>query len=424
MTVSHPVCLFLLVVAVVCIEPIACRRTGDGEGERRTFKHEDRLTGERRRCLKCPPGTYLQKPCAKSRDDTVCAPCPQGSFTSEWNHLESCIACKQCGDNSLGFEGVMDACTANGDAVCACKDGYFWHDHRCQPHKSCPPGRGVVVLGSSTHNTVCEKCPAGTFSDVESSSQPCNNQTNCAVLGLDTLEPGSRYQDNICSQPVVKTTTLAMTTREGPGKSTKKGTLKPLIQKLGTTRHSKTHVPTAKPTSEHHHPPHHHAGPVVHHHPDFKEDFLQDERDEYFDPEVELEMEMEEMEMEMEESYRQHGARKSDHEYERVPAHGVKETHFNVEELAEESTHTTDNGSGLAAGILGAGCLFLLVLIAVLYQRKKRVEEQQKLKKLQEQPPKWQKLDQPHASEENLALLKKNRGKESPASPESATSTC
>ena len=47
--------------------------------------------------------------------------------------------------------------------------------------KKCPPGEGVVTVGTATANTVCGACPAGKFSGVSSATEACKDQKSCGV---------------------------------------------------------------------------------------------------------------------------------------------------------------------------------------------------------------------------------------------------
>ncbi|XP_077998107.1 uncharacterized protein LOC144451183 [Glandiceps talaboti] len=376
---------------------------GANSNDRRTFKYEDPATGQRRKCAKCPPGTFVEEPCINSEEDTTCKPCPEGHFSLAWNHYRQCAPCRQCAASL-----VTTPCSAMEDTVCSCGEGLFWHDHTCKPHKSCPTGRGVVMRGTATYNTLCERCPDGTYSDVDSPTQPCLNFTNCLLLGRDIIKEGDRYKDNICSDVVARTTTQIVTT--------KKTTVSPTTKKQATTRAHITQRPTTNtvtltPKLPKEHPLIPHKSPP--HHPDFNDEGFGVEKEDYFE-----EIENMELELEMELGRPDNGGKElnKNHRLRNQPSskdHNIHEAGYDVQELNTSEHHDTSNGSGLAAGILGAGCLFLLVLIAVLYQRKKRLEEKQKLKELKQQPPEWQKLKQQGVSEENLTLL--NKGKHQPS---------
>ncbi|KAG7215521.1 hypothetical protein INR49_014688 [Caranx melampygus] len=114
-----------------------------------TFEQTDPLTGAKLECDRCPPGTYLRSRCtATQRSD--CAPCPQGSFTELWNHIEKCLRCGVCG-------------TVNEDTVChICPNGTFSDVEsaqlNCTEHRSCPAGQQLLLRGSIWHDSMCVSC--------------------------------------------------------------------------------------------------------------------------------------------------------------------------------------------------------------------------------------------------------------------------
>lgn len=52
--------------------------------------------------------------------------------------------------------------------------------------------------GTPVSDTVCEPCPPGYFSAVNSVSDPCQPHTNCSDLGLKTLRWGTTTSDSVC----------------------------------------------------------------------------------------------------------------------------------------------------------------------------------------------------------------------------------
>ncbi|KAM9488208.1 tumor necrosis factor receptor superfamily member 6B-like [Clarias gariepinus] len=156
-----------------------------------TLEYEDRATGDTLHCGLCPPGTYMSTPCTHTLN-TVCQPCPQGHFTQFWNFLPTCLHCSICDRNRV----VKDECSATHNRVCECKEGYYWQDDFCVPHKECPPGQGAKIIGNSQRDTQCKTCPSGTFSAETSSSALCINHTDCGMLHV--LFPGMTWHDTVC----------------------------------------------------------------------------------------------------------------------------------------------------------------------------------------------------------------------------------
>ncbi|MFT7811749.1 tumor necrosis factor receptor superfamily member 6B-like [Arapaima gigas] len=159
-----------------------------------TYKHSDPTTGRMLTCDRCPPGSYRRKHC-NGNGHTLCAPCPQGYFTEYWNYLGRCLYCNAvCGENQV----VTEECSPVRNRRCECKDGYYLYFDLCRRHTVCSSGYGVKVKGNASQNTVCEKCPRGTYAG-GSSQAKCTNHTDCASLGLLLVLRGSQWHDNLCA---------------------------------------------------------------------------------------------------------------------------------------------------------------------------------------------------------------------------------
>ena len=66
-----------------------------------------------RQCRQCKPGYYASRLCTESHD-TVCKPCPRGTFMPEQNKLKICHPCTTCDADHF----VSKACTLRSDTVC------------------------------------------------------------------------------------------------------------------------------------------------------------------------------------------------------------------------------------------------------------------------------------------------------------------
>ena len=74
-----------------------------------------------KQCTVCPPGTFVDRQCTKKRD-AVCLPCPQGTYSNEYNLFPFCKICKHC----RRFEDITQICNATQNNICGeCRLGEF-----------------------------------------------------------------------------------------------------------------------------------------------------------------------------------------------------------------------------------------------------------------------------------------------------------
>ncbi|XP_066538510.1 tumor necrosis factor receptor superfamily member 11B-like isoform X2 [Hoplias malabaricus] len=158
------------------------------------YEHHDPITSETLLCDQCPPGTAVERHCTSS-EPTVCAACPERRFAEQWHWGDSCQHCTSvCKERQL----VRRECNSTHDRICECVAGYHLVVEFCVPHTACPTGSGVSMLGTPDSDTVCEKCPQGYFSSVDSPTEPCQPHRDCSQLGLKTLRSGTASQDAMC----------------------------------------------------------------------------------------------------------------------------------------------------------------------------------------------------------------------------------
>ncbi|XP_043849798.1 tumor necrosis factor receptor superfamily member 14-like [Dromiciops gliroides] len=152
-------------------------------------------------CPTCPPGFRVHEPCRTVRGIT-CVPCEPGTYTAQQSVLKKCLQCKVC-DPALGFL-TRKECSSTSNTVCSCSPGYFCASMKdddcemCIAHRDCSLGQYVKSRGTQRKNTICERCPAGTFSP----SRPlhyCLSWTNCRAQGLSEEKPGTDTTDALCS---------------------------------------------------------------------------------------------------------------------------------------------------------------------------------------------------------------------------------
>ncbi|KAM6296343.1 tumor necrosis factor receptor superfamily member 8-like [Aegotheles albertisi] len=152
-------------------------------------------------CYQCPSGYVKKKACPRDPDKD-CMRCGPEQYVNEASGKPQCYACVSCAGESDLVEKAP--CSFNSGRVCECRPGLFCQTSvqntctRCQQHTVCKPGFGVKVRGTSTTDVTCEKCPDGTFSDQNSSTDICKPHTNCAELNKVVLSKGNATHDQVC----------------------------------------------------------------------------------------------------------------------------------------------------------------------------------------------------------------------------------
>ncbi|XP_050774339.1 tumor necrosis factor receptor superfamily member 6B isoform X2 [Gopherus flavomarginatus] len=160
-----------------------------------TYPWRDPVTNNKVVCHQCPPGTFVAQHCTRDKP-TVCAPCPDLHYTQYWNYLEKCRYCNViCGE----LQVELHQCNSTHNRVCQCRHGYYSESEFCIEHAKCPPGFGVVKLGTPHQNTKCEKCPQGFFSSSSSSTEPCKVHQSCSQQGKETNVVGNQFHDTLCT---------------------------------------------------------------------------------------------------------------------------------------------------------------------------------------------------------------------------------
>lgn len=158
------------------------------------YQYRDPVTSDLLLCDQCPPGTAVKHHCTADTP-TECQACPEKHFAENWHWEDTCQYCTSvCKEQQL----VKQHCNSTHDQVCECARGFHLVVEFCIAHRTCPPGHGVTALGTPVSDTVCERCPAGHFSSVSSSTEPCQPHKNCSNLGLKTLRWGTSTSDSLC----------------------------------------------------------------------------------------------------------------------------------------------------------------------------------------------------------------------------------
>jgi len=182
----------------------------------------------------CPAGYATSTPCNATAEASPCEPCEAGVAFNDAAGVDTvCRPCRVCPANSR----VISVCDAVSDTQCQClRDFYQEVRHvkendaagsvdkidgtvanvtqqanstgssdaalvtvtECVACELCAHGWGAARACSPTQNTVCRKCPSGTFSSVLSSTLACSV---CSVCRDDqvTLNECTPIQDTVCA---------------------------------------------------------------------------------------------------------------------------------------------------------------------------------------------------------------------------------
>ncbi|KAL0993267.1 hypothetical protein UPYG_G00105400 [Umbra pygmaea] len=162
-------------------------------------------------CDECPPGEGVVTKCGATQ--TVCSQCLDSETYSEnYSHLETCSACTMC----TGLMRMQRPCTDSNDAICVCNYNYYLGEvsGRCEHCTMCPVGQGVLEHCNHDHDTVCEECIDDTYSDRESSLDPC---LPCTICDDGEIEENActTVSDTHCYNPLLPNYT-STTTRLDP----------------------------------------------------------------------------------------------------------------------------------------------------------------------------------------------------------------
>ncbi|XP_053432962.1 tumor necrosis factor receptor superfamily member 14 isoform X2 [Nycticebus coucang] len=159
-------------------------------------------------CPKCSPGYHVREACGELTG-TVCVPCPPRTYTAHYNGLSECLPCRVC-DPAMGLVTRLN-CTRKGNTLCGCSQGHFCEDGdhcaACRPHTLCHPGQRVQERGTERQDTVCQDCPAGTFSP-SGNLEECQPWTECSGWFMTEKEPGTSSSDATCSSAIKPIVTI------------------------------------------------------------------------------------------------------------------------------------------------------------------------------------------------------------------------
>uniref|UniRef100_A0A8C5MK29 TNF receptor superfamily member 11b n=1 Tax=Leptobrachium leishanense TaxID=445787 RepID=A0A8C5MK29_9ANUR len=166
------------------------------------YSHYDPITTQHLFCDQCPSGTYVHDDCTLDRE-TQCRPCPRNHYSDTWNPTYECQFCNAvCKE----LQYVKQECNSTHNKVCECVEGHYLYFEFCVAHTKCPPGYGTAQAGTPETDSVCKKCPKGTFSDVTSAYAVCQPHTDCEKQGLRTKTTGDYENDAVCEENAQEST--------------------------------------------------------------------------------------------------------------------------------------------------------------------------------------------------------------------------
>ncbi|XP_057686531.1 tumor necrosis factor receptor superfamily member 5 [Corythoichthys intestinalis] len=149
-------------------------------------------------CQMCRPGTSMSHlgTCAVPH----CLPCDEGEYQDTYTTEALCKLQPYC-DPNKNFQ-VAKQMSKTEKNTCMCELGFHCSSDECLTcvrHKPCNHGWGVLFKGNQTHDTVCHKCPEGSFSNVTSWNSSCLAWTRCKS-GYVIERKGSDQSDVVCEK--------------------------------------------------------------------------------------------------------------------------------------------------------------------------------------------------------------------------------
>ncbi|KAM4624480.1 nerve growth factor receptor b [Polymixia lowei] len=192
-------CLEPRVPAAPCWRSVAARPRGSvlevGALANQEPCYSGQFTTDGECCRQCPPGEGVIKPCGATQ--TVCSPCLDSeTFSENFSHTERCRSCTRC----TSLLRMQTPCTDSNDAVCVCDYGYYLDrlSARCERCTRCPEGQGMLYACEHNRDTVCEECTVDTYSDQESSREPCLPCTICDEGEELQIQACTSLKDTVC----------------------------------------------------------------------------------------------------------------------------------------------------------------------------------------------------------------------------------
>ncbi|XP_026188299.1 tumor necrosis factor receptor superfamily member 5 isoform X2 [Mastacembelus armatus] len=149
-------------------------------------------------CKMCGPGTSMLS--TSSCLEPQCKECGEREYQDKYTKELNCLRQPYC-DPNKNFE-VSGQWSKKKKTVCMCKLGFHCSSEECLtcvPHTQCKPGYGAKSIGNHTRDTLCHKCPEGTFSNMSSWNRGCEEWTTCG-RGYSIQQRGTDRSDTICEK--------------------------------------------------------------------------------------------------------------------------------------------------------------------------------------------------------------------------------
>ncbi|XP_063737003.1 tumor necrosis factor receptor superfamily member 5 isoform X2 [Eleginops maclovinus] len=147
-------------------------------------------------CKMCGPGTRMSS--NTHCQDPQCEDCRENEYQDKYTKETQCLLQPYC-DRNINFK-IMTHKSKTERSICMCKEEFHCSSIQCMtclPHTICNPGYGARYKGNHSQDTVCEKCPEGTFSNESSWKDACKKWTECES-GYHIEKSGTDVSDILC----------------------------------------------------------------------------------------------------------------------------------------------------------------------------------------------------------------------------------
>ncbi|XP_077407996.1 tumor necrosis factor receptor superfamily member 5 isoform X2 [Vanacampus margaritifer] len=132
--------------------------------------------------------------------DPQCLQCDEDEYQDKYTTEKKCKRQPYC-DPNKNFQ--LSAKTSKTEkSTCMCELGFHCSSSECLtcvPHRPCEPGWEALIKATQTRDTVCQKCPEGSFSDQTSWNSSCLTWTKCES-GYVIGRSGSAQSDVVCEK--------------------------------------------------------------------------------------------------------------------------------------------------------------------------------------------------------------------------------